>query len=128
MSEEDGQLHRGTSNRIDGLSTEERAALHREFAGKRTPDSGSGSARRRLTPAGFPMDPLAKPSREEEELAAEAARVAADLHRTQRQLDRIERSSTRSRYVMSTGGAPHGRYARLLSRADRLERRLRKLR
>lgn len=62
------------------------------------------------------------------EAAAAVLRLTAELQKTERRLDRLDRSFTHSRY--QTGGAslPTGRHARLLSRASRLERQLRALR
>ena len=52
----------------------------------------------------------------------------ADLHRTERRLYQLDRFTSRPRYAMTSAGGPTGRYARLLSRANRLERKLRALR
>ena len=108
------RLHARTSERVDRMSDEARAEIARNFAAKRAivaePRFGRGA------------------EAAEAELAAEVARVRADLQRTERRLDRLERASSGGRYQLSTGGMPSGRYARLLTRAERLERRLRALR
>lgn len=108
------RLHARTSERVEGMSDEARAEIARNIAGRRAvvvePRFGRGA------------------EAAEAELAAEAARIRADLSRTERRLDRLERAATGSRYQMGTGSGPAGRYARLLTRAERLERRLRALR
>ena len=105
------------------MSEEARAELARNLAGRRDvlPDeSGRRSVTSYTATHGIADDP---------EAAAEAVRIAADLQRTERRMYRLERSMSRSRYQMGDGsGSPTGRYARLQRRADRLERKLRRLR
>jgi hypothetical protein len=106
-----------TTKRVGGMSETERADVARKLAGRR--DVVSDPPYKRSG---------AKAAAAEAARAEEAARVEAELHRTERRLWRLERTSTKSRYQMSTGGPPSGRYARLISRADRLERKLNRLR
>jgi hypothetical protein len=58
--------------------------------------------------------------------AAEIARLTAELRRTERRMDRLERLNAPSRYQVGSG-TPSARYMRLESRARRLERQLRAL-
>jgi hypothetical protein len=100
-----------TSDRVAGMSDEERAELARDLA-RRTASVPDTPARR----APDAPDP-----------AAAAVRLTAELHRTERRLDRLDRSISHSRYQIGSGSAS-GRYARLVSRARRLERQLRSFR
>ena len=104
----DALLHQETTDRVDSMTDEARVDLHRDLAGwkKAFPNA---------TPAPAPD---AKTVATDEEIAAAVARVAAELRRTHRQVDRLERLMMR-RYGSS---APYGRHARLLSRIERLER------
>jgi hypothetical protein len=108
-----GQVGRLTSDRVTELSEETRAEIARSLAGRPAPVPGA------------PARP--GPHLADEETAALAIRLAADLHRTERRLHQIQRASGGSRYQVGSASAPTGRYARLLSRADRLERQLRAL-
>ena len=112
-----------TSKRVAEMSDAERAALARELA--RRPGALPDAAVRPAV-----RTPDARPSaKTPNEAGAEAAaRLTAELRKTHRQLDRLERSFAPSRYGGGTSGPDSGRYAHLLSRADRLERQLRKLR
>lgn len=130
MADDPTRISRQTIDHVDGLSEEARAELARNFAGPRTPgpDLGGGKARARRGPIAIPYSGRGGVLSEEEAEREEAiARVSADLSRTNRRLDRIERASSGSRYQLGPASAPSGRYARLLSRADRLERQLRSL-
>jgi hypothetical protein len=111
MAEDRTERH--LSDAVDNMSAEARVELARDIAGREV----------------FRPNPVRRPS-EGPDPATEAlaVRVAAELHQTERRLDRIERSLSRGRYQTGSGGAPSGRYARLLRRADRLERQLRSLR
>lgn len=115
-----------TSERAGSISAEDRTELARHLSGGRggtVPDAG-------FRRSGRPIDPRFRRSAEAEEAkrAAAAARVEAQLQSVERRLARMEGSSERGRYQVGEAGSPTGRYARLLSRADRLERRLRSLR
>jgi hypothetical protein len=121
----DRRLHAHTSDRVDAMSEEARAELARKLGGRK-----GGAA-----PSAATRGPIAIPYRdsgrvsvaEEEEVAAEVARLSADLHRTERRLHQIDRGSTKSRYQMVAGGSPTTRYVRLERRARRIERQLRGL-
>jgi hypothetical protein len=119
------QVDRLTDDRISEMSEESRALIARELAGRGAvvPEAPG----RRPLP-GVP-DRVVRPSTaaEEAEAAEAAARLAAEIHRTERRLDRIERSANHSRYQTGSAAGPSGRYARLLSRSARLERRRRAL-
>jgi HPt (histidine-containing phosphotransfer) domain-containing protein len=118
-------VSRRTSDRVDGMSDEARAELAQRMAGRPSvvPDA---PARRPVT---LPYGPIRPGTAElDEETAELVARVSADLHRTERRLYQLDRSSSRSRYQMVEGGSPSARYTRLASRARRLERQLRRLR
>ena len=107
------------------MSEEARAELARNLSGKKgetVPDAGLRSARRLTTPYAITHGSL-----EEAEVAEKVVRLKADLHRTERRIDQIERSATSSRYQMAEGSGPTGRHARLLRRARRIERQLRSL-
>ena len=99
------------------MSDEERAELARKIAGH---------------PGYIAPDPQIREERrdkrrtEDPAALAEIARLTAELHRTERRMDRIDRMNAPSRYQVGSG-APSGRYARLESRARRLERQLRSL-
>ena len=120
---DESRLHDRTTARIDGMSDEERAELHRDLSGRKptVPDEG-------LRRVATPNYGVLRTAEEEAEVAAKVARLQADLHRTNRRLHQIERSTTSSRYQLGEGPPPSGRHARLLSRAKRLERQLRALR
>ena len=120
---DDSRLHDRTTARIDGMSDQERAELHRDLSGRGAivPDAG-------LRRVATPNYGVLRTAEEEAEVAAKVARLQADLHRTNRRLHQIERSMTSSRYPLGEGPPPSGRHARLLSRAKRLERQLRALR
>ena len=115
-----------TSDRVDTMSDEARAELARSFADKKAGVTDEGFRRAVLTPyesagrAGHALD--------EEAAAAEVVRLTAELNRTNRRLDRMERSFSHGRYQTGSAAPPSGRYARLMSRAERLERELRSLR
>ena len=113
-----------TSKRVAEMGDSERNALARELA------------RRKAALLDPPIRPVVRrpdvrtpPAQApDEEREQEVARVTEELRKTQRHLDRLDRSFTPSRYG-GAGAYPGGaRYARLLSRADRLERELRSLR
>ena len=109
----------GAHRRVERMSDTEREDVARKLAGRR--DIGPVTAiRPRTSPWG--NDEAAEAAR-----AEEAARVTAELRRTERRLDRLDRFSTKSRYQMGGGSAPSGRYARLERHAERLERKLRSL-
>jgi hypothetical protein len=120
-----GKVSARTSDRVARMSDEARAELARNIAERRA--AGGDVPERKAT-----VSPL-KPARRgatvpEPEADAAAVRIAADLQRTERRIQQIERSFSSSRYQMAEGGPPSGRYARLLRRANRLERQLRTLR
>ena len=122
---EDGKLHQRTTARIDGMSDEERVELARNLAERRS--AGLSEPVRRI--AATPDTPSHRAAATGKPADTDAiTRLTADLRRTHRRLDQIERTSTSSRYQLGEGSAPSGRYARLLSRANRLERQLRALR
>jgi hypothetical protein len=128
VADDRDQIARRTIDRVDGLSDETRAELARSFADKQLgPDLGGGKERGGRSPITLPF-PGRGQTPEEAELEEAIARVSADLHRTNRRLHRIERANTGGRYQVGSASAPSGRYARLLGRADRLERELRSLR
>lgn len=108
-----------TRKRVAEMSDEERTALAREFARsmRGLADAPVATPRPRRS-AKTPDDGRAKA----------AARLTAELRKTQRHLDRLERLLTASRYGGGTDAPAAARYARLLSRADRLEGQLRALR
>jgi hypothetical protein len=101
-----------TSERVAGMTDDERADLARALA------------RRKAVPRAVPPTRLTEP--QQAERARAAARLTVELQKTERSIVRLERTITRSRYQVGTS-APTGRYARLLRRADRLERQLRAL-
>jgi hypothetical protein len=105
------------------MSDAERAALARELTRRKglLPEAPARPVVR--TPDARPS---AKPP--DHGRAEAAARLTAELRTTERHLDRLERAATASRYGGGTSALGAGRYARLLSRADRLERQLRNLR
>jgi hypothetical protein len=111
-----------TSKRVAEMSDAERADLARELA-----------RRKRLLPEApvrrFVETPrVPRPAKKPDDERAEAvARLTVELHKTERRLDRLERSVTATRYG-GTSAPAAARYAQLLSRADRLERQLRALR
>jgi hypothetical protein len=107
----------GAHRRVERMSETEREDVARKLAGRR--DVASIPAIRHSSQA---LDPAGEAAR-----AEEAARITAELRRTERRLDRLDRFSTKSRYQMGEGGSPGGRYARLERHAERLERKLRQL-
>lgn len=112
-----------TSERVAKMSDDKRAELARDLAGR----TNTVSDARIRRAASIPHEP-GRQGTENADAAAAAVRLAADLRGTERRLDRLERSFTPSRYQTTRGGAPTGRYARLLRRADQIERQLRALR
>src|SRR5829696_1008354 len=96
-----------TTKRVGQMSEAERGDVARKLAGRR--DIVADPVYRHPGP---------QADADEAARAEAAARVEAELHRTERRLWRLERTSTKSRYQMSSGGPPSGRYARLISRAD----------
>jgi hypothetical protein len=112
-----------TSRRVAEMSDAERAELAREI-----------SRRKRALPEApvrrYVPTPDARPSAKtpDDGHAEAVARLTAQLRDTQRHLDRFERSVTASRYGGGSSGPGAARHAFLQSRADRLERLLRKLR
>ena len=112
-----GQVTARTSKRVAGMSEKERAEIARKLAGRR---DAVGDPRQRRHAAETEACEAAR--------AEASVRVATELQRTERRLDRIERYATKSRYQKGGSGPPSGRYARLLRRADRLERQLNSLR
>ena len=110
-----------TTDRVAGMTDEARAALHRKIHGAKGTVPDEGFKRPTTTPY--------TPSRPQEtpDPSAEIIRLEAELHRTERRIYRLERGFSRGRFQAGSSAAPHGRYARLLSRADRLERQLRDL-
>jgi hypothetical protein len=128
VSDDAKRISRETIDRVDGLTEEARTELARSFAGRVLgPDLGGGKARDHRDPIAIPYPGRGGQTVEEIEREEAIARVTADLHRTHRRLDRIERTNTGGRYQVGGASAPSGRYARLLSRAHRLERELRAL-
>lgn len=114
-----------TTDRVAEMSDEARAELARELAGRGK--TVADAPFRRV--AVVPDTPLRRsPEITDPAAAAAILRLEAELHRTERRLERVERSFTRSRYQTGSDAPPSGRYARLLSRAERLERQLRALR
>jgi len=121
-----GRVSRGTSDRVANMSDAEREELARDFVERKSgvPDA---PFRRAVTVTDAVVRRAAVT--DEAEVAEAVARLTAELHRTERQLHRIERSAPGgSRYQVGSASPPSGRHARLLSRADRIERELRKLR
>jgi hypothetical protein len=110
-----------TSKRVAEMTDAERAALARELARRRGPVP-EAPVRRAVKPPDVGRTATAPDAGRSEA----AARVTVELRKTERQLDRLERSFSPSRYGGSDPSS--ARYARLLSRADRLERQLRALR
>ena len=116
------RLTAATSDRVAEMTEEERADLARILAGRRdgVPDVGF---RRRQKLHDAAVHPYGQPAADE----AAVVRLTAELHKTERRIDQIERGFRRSRYQMNGGGGPDRRYLRLLRRADRWERMLRSL-
>jgi hypothetical protein len=112
-----------TRKRVAEMSDVERIALARELARRK---GALLEAPVRRTVATPDVRPSAKKA--DDEQAEATARLTAALRNTQRHLDRLERSFTPSRYGGGTSAPASARYARLLRRADRLERQLRELR
>jgi hypothetical protein len=123
VADDPARISRQTIDRVDGLSDESRAELARNFASTGGPLASGGAT----SPIAIPFPGRGGQTAEEAEREEAIARVSADLHRTNRRLHRIERTSSGGRYQVGGASAPSGRYARLLSRADRLERELRAL-
>lgn len=106
-----------TSKRVARMSEKEREEVARKLA-----------ERKATVPDPRPHRAAAGTDASEASRAEEAARITAELSRTDRRLDRMERAMTRGRYQKPGGGGPAtGRYGRLLTRAERLERQLRSL-
>src|SRR4051794_32018492 len=103
-------------DRVRVMSDEERVDLARKLAGHpgyffpEEDEHERGGGKGQLDPA----------------TAAEIARLTAELRRTDRRMDRLERLTAPSRYQVGSG-TPSARYMRLESRARRLERQLRAL-
>lgn len=120
-----GRVSARTSDRVAQMSDEARAELARNIAERRA--AGADVPERKAT--GTAANPVRRIAAvPEPEAAAAAVRIAADLKRTERRIHQIERSFGSSRYQMAEGGPPSGRYARLVRRANQLERQLRALR
>jgi hypothetical protein len=107
----------GAHRRVERMSDTEREDVARKLAGRR-----DVAPARSILPSPHGLDSAGEAAR-----AEEAARITAELRRTERRLDRLDRFSTKSRYQMGSGSAPAGRYARLERHAERLERKLRSL-
>lgn len=109
-----------TTDRVARMTEKEREELARELARRRgaTPEADP-TAQEQTAPPAFPERPVSPDP-------SVAARLTAELRTTERRLDRLERIETPGRY----GGSaqPSGRYDRLISRAERIERKLRNLR
>jgi hypothetical protein len=115
---EPDRLYGHTTDRVADMTDEARVELHRKLAGRTAGVTDTPYGR-----SENPHDPLVRRP-ENADPAAIALRLEAELHRVERRLDRLDRSVSHSRY--QTGSAqPSGRYARLVSRARRLERQLR---
>jgi hypothetical protein len=114
-----------TSERVGEMSDEARAELHRKIHEGKPSPTVTPLRKKAVT---LPYGPVGHPADEDPEAAAAVVRIQAELHATERRLNRLERGMTRSRYQMPSDSPPHGRYARLLRRAERLERQLRRLR
>jgi hypothetical protein len=114
-----------TSKRVAEMTDAERTALARELARRKA--ALHEPARPVIKRPDVRPPAPAEPTQEEEHEQA-VARVTEELRKTQRHLDRLERSYAPSRYGGSGAYPGGGRYQRLLSRADRLERELRALR
>src|SRR4051794_8585554 len=110
-----------TSKRVAEMSEAERADLARELARRKRALPEAPVRRYVPTPDARPS---AKPP---DDGRAEAVAVLTnELRKTERHLYRLERASAPSRYGGGSSGPASPRYSRLLSRADRLERQLRK--
>jgi hypothetical protein len=120
--DEPGRVHARTSKRVSEMSEAERVELARELARRRgaLPDPRFKKA----AEPGVAPAPAVGTGPEHEAVV----RLTAELRATERSLDRLERSVAPARY--SGGSAPElgVRYERLLSRAERIERKLRGLR
>jgi hypothetical protein len=112
-----------TSKRVAEMNDAERAALARELA-RRT----RAAPEARVRPAVRAPDARPSAKTPNNGRAEAAARLTAELRKTERHLDRVERASSPSRYGGGSSLPASARSARLLSPADRLERQLRKLR
>src|SRR5829696_8533678 len=88
-----------TSERVERMAEAARTDLARELAER--PKTGPGASRRRVAP--LPFTPTRRASVGAE--TAAAARVAAELRRTERRLDRLERSMSHGRFQTGGGGA-----------------------
>jgi hypothetical protein len=112
-----------TSKRVAEMSDAERETLARELA-RRKGALPEAPVRRAVA-----KPDVRPPAKKADDGRAEAtARLTAALRNTHRHLDRLERSFSPGRYGAGTSAPSSARYARLLSRADRLERQLRALR
>ena len=120
------RIHARTSERVAQMSDEERAELARELARRKQGVADVGFRRAGAQDSPAPYGPAA-PALDDDKAAA-AARIVAELRSTERRLDRLERSATPTRYQGGPASPPTGHYDRLLSRAARLERKLRDLR
>lgn len=103
-----------TGNRVAGMSDMDRAELARnlaEYSSTTAPKESPRSDKKKSYRPGSVVRPNGSTTGEQ----AEAARVAADLQRTERRIE------TR------VSGSTVGRGTRLASRAGRLERKLRRL-
>jgi hypothetical protein len=109
-----------TTDRVARMSEQEREELARELARRK------GAAVETAPPAAGKTAPPALPQRPISPDPSVAARLTAELRATERRLDRLERFQAPGRY--GGGAAPSGRYDRLVSRAERIERKLRELR
>lgn len=105
------------------MSDEERAELARRLAERKA--AGPQGPVRKATK--LPRVPV-RPDEPDPGVAAAVARLTAELRRTERRLDRLERTVTHNRYQSGGPGLPYGLHLRLLTRADRLERELDNLR
>ena len=116
-----------TSRRVAEMSDAERAELARELARRKAALPGPPARRAAEAPAVRRRAEAADDAKTRAKAKA-VARLTAELRTTERHLDRLERSITPSRYQGGSAAPQTARYARLLSRADRLERQLRALR
>ena len=118
-ADEVGRLMDGASSRVAAMTDQERVALFNCIAGRMPTVTDRGFRSSGTAPYGAPP---------REDVGKEVARLTAQLRRTERRLDHMDRGSARSRYQMSEpSGRPSARYSLLVRRADRIERRLRAL-
>jgi hypothetical protein len=111
-----------TTARVDRMTEAERKALARELARRKR--AGADIVPPTTPKVEAPASPRAPTAPD----PAEAAIIEAELRATERRIDRLERLATRSRYQGGGAEMPGGRYDRLISRANRLERKRRGLR